>query len=100
MIATSTERVLCHCLRVTEQQVNEAIECQSLCTLREVMRATGAGRGCMSCHSRIKALLTGEPLPAPFVVPQCDGCTNPACGCEASASVSSANQMSALGAAS
>lgn len=81
MLATDSDRILCHCLRITERQVSDAVERNALCTLREVMRSTGAGRGCMSCHSRIKAVLAGERLVSTFVVPECPGCSNPACGC-------------------
>lgn len=83
MIAPTTDRILCHCLRVTERQVSDAIERNALCSVREVMKCTGAGRGCMSCHARIKSLLAGERPVSTFVVPGCAGCRNPACACEA-----------------
>ncbi|MCC7422036.1 MAG: (2Fe-2S)-binding protein [Planctomycetaceae bacterium] len=81
MISPNPESVLCHCLRITVGQVQCAIEENRPNSVRDVMRMTGAGKGCMSCHSRIKAMLAGRMPVSTFQVPGCTGCANPACGC-------------------
>lgn len=83
MISPNPESVLCHCLRITVGQVQCAIEENRPNSVRDVMRMTGAGKGCMSCHARIKAMLAGRMLVSTFAVPSCSGCTNPVCGCAA-----------------
>lgn len=81
MISPNPESVLCHCLRITVGQVQCAIEENRPNSVRDVMRVTGAGKGCMSCHSRIKAMLAGRMPVSTFQVPGCAGCANPACAC-------------------
>lgn len=82
MISPNPESVLCHCLRVTVGQVQEAIAAHGHDSLRAVMKTTGAGRACMSCHSRIRTLLAGRIPVSSFVIPACPGCSNPACQCQ------------------
>lgn len=53
-------RVVCRCLNVTEDQIAEAIEDGDLNTVRDVRKATGAGTGCMCCHSEIKRMLSNR----------------------------------------
>jgi bacterioferritin-associated ferredoxin len=48
---------LCRCLRVTEDQVREAVSTCDLQTIRCVTQATGAGGGCMACHRHIRKIL-------------------------------------------
>ena len=55
--AGHSERPLCHCLRVSAQDVQGAISNHDLSSVREVTRACGAGGGCMGCHRRLKQML-------------------------------------------
>jgi NAD(P)H-nitrite reductase large subunit len=54
---SNSERLICRCLRITEQAVVTAIVSSRLSTLHEVRRCTGAGDGCTACHARLKCLL-------------------------------------------
>ena len=56
-VTTASEKLLCHCLRVSTAQVEVAIEVGAAQTVRDVSKQTGAGRACMACHCRIKELL-------------------------------------------
>jgi len=51
------ERVVCHCLQVTEEALVTALQQLELRTLRDVREATGAGDGCTACHRRLHELL-------------------------------------------
>ena len=51
------ERVVCRCLKVTEEVVVTAIVELGLRTVREVRTATGAGGGCTCCHRELRELL-------------------------------------------
>lgn len=59
------EGVVCACLQVTERQLRAAVERSGIQTVRELMRATGAGAGCTACHRRIEGCLTRWASPAP-----------------------------------
>ncbi|WP_197999656.1 (2Fe-2S)-binding protein [Gimesia chilikensis] len=52
-------RFLCHCLKVTPDQVQQCITETQAETVHEVTRSCGAGKGCTACHCRIKDLLAG-----------------------------------------
>jgi bacterioferritin-associated ferredoxin len=52
------ESVVCRCLNVTEGEVQMALSTYNVQTVRELGRCTGAGKGCMACHSRLRALIT------------------------------------------
>lgn len=52
--ASCSDRYVCHCFHVTEEQLVEAIVTLELRTLNDVQRATGAGGGCTACHARIR----------------------------------------------
>jgi bacterioferritin-associated ferredoxin len=54
---SSSEKVVCRCLKVTEEKVMDAIQSGEACTLREICRRTGAGRGCNACHSILRHYL-------------------------------------------
>ena len=45
-----SEEVICHCLKVTQAEVESAIVTSDEPSLRCVMRMTGAGTGCTACH--------------------------------------------------
>lgn len=56
-VNAATSVVVCRCLNVTEAEIQNAISVYDACTVREIGRCTGAGKGCMSCHGRLKALI-------------------------------------------
>lgn len=49
--------IVCHCLRVSRTEINEAIESGEVQTVRCVMRKTSAGSGCTACHCTIRRML-------------------------------------------
>jgi bacterioferritin-associated ferredoxin len=51
------DRILCHCLRITEEAVAGAVSLFGLTTIKEVRERTGAGDGCTACHRRLRLLL-------------------------------------------
>lgn len=51
------DRVVCHCLHVTEMEVRGAVSTGAVETIKAVMECTGAGTGCTACHERIRDLL-------------------------------------------
>ena len=53
----TTDRIVCHCLRVTEMEIRGAISTGEVETLRDVVNCTGAGGGCTCCHRRIRDLI-------------------------------------------
>jgi NAD(P)H-nitrite reductase large subunit len=56
-VGSCADRVVCRCLKVTEQTVIDAIVTLGLRTVKEVRRATEAGDGCTCCHKEIVAYL-------------------------------------------
>lgn len=50
-------KLVCRCLKVTEQTLVDAIDGLGLTSLREVINHTGAGDGCTACHRRLKGYL-------------------------------------------
>lgn len=50
-------RPVCHCLRVEEAEIRDAIDGGELQTVRQVTAACGAGGGCTACHRHIKRYL-------------------------------------------
>jgi bacterioferritin-associated ferredoxin len=61
--AGPTQRLVCHCLKVTETVVVRTIAALGLRTLKEVRLQTGAGDGCTCCHKRLLTYLQ-QPAPA------------------------------------
>lgn len=61
------ERLLCHCLQITEEMVVSAVNRMALGTVHEVRDHTGAGDGCTSCHARIREVIEQHTayLPSP-----------------------------------
>lgn len=49
--------IVCHCLRVSRTEINEAIDAGEVQTVKCVMRKTRAGSGCMACHCTIRRML-------------------------------------------
>jgi bacterioferritin-associated ferredoxin len=56
-VGSCPDRVVCRCLKVTEQEVVSAIVTLGLRTVKEVRQATEAGDGCTCCHKEIAAYL-------------------------------------------
>jgi bacterioferritin-associated ferredoxin len=50
----AADPMLCHCLQVRASTVQQAVAGGSICSLRQLARATGAGDGCTACHRRLK----------------------------------------------
>ena len=50
-------RFACHCLKVTEAAVIEAVQMFGLRSVKEVRRHTGAGDGCTCCHKRLETVI-------------------------------------------
>lgn len=57
-VGSCPDRLVCRCLRVTEEAVITAIVTLGLRTVHEVRQATEAGTGCNGCHREIAAYLT------------------------------------------
>jgi NAD(P)H-nitrite reductase large subunit len=51
------DRIVCRCLKVTEEAISDAIITLGLRTVKDVRSATGAGDGCTCCHTQIRELL-------------------------------------------
>jgi NAD(P)H-nitrite reductase large subunit len=51
------DEVVCHCLQVTHQELEVALACQPVFSLKEMCKQTGAGAGCTACHHQLKQLL-------------------------------------------
>ncbi|MEX0727478.1 MAG: (2Fe-2S)-binding protein [Planctomycetaceae bacterium] len=71
-VLSSTGRIVCHCLRVTEEEILQAAEVGKPHSVKQIMDHTGAGGGCTACHFRIRALLNGEQS-------QCDSSSSQTC---------------------
>lgn len=52
-----SDPLVCRCLQVCRSQIIDCIAVTGAETVREVGSHTGAGRGCLACHCRIKELL-------------------------------------------
>ncbi|MEQ9407332.1 MAG: (2Fe-2S)-binding protein [Fuerstiella sp.] len=52
-----TDKTICRCLGIAESEVRAATDFAGCRTLCEIKQVTSAGKGCMSCHGRIKAIL-------------------------------------------
>lgn len=57
-VGSCPDRVVCRCLRVTEETIIGAIVGLGLRTVKEVRQATDAGDGCTCCHRELHAYLT------------------------------------------
>jgi bacterioferritin-associated ferredoxin len=51
------DRVVCHCLKIAESVIVDAVQTLGLRTVKEVRNLTGAGDGCTCCHHEIRALI-------------------------------------------
>lgn len=50
-------RMICHCLQVTREMLQDAVASLDLRTLHDVRQATGAGDGCTACHRQLRLFL-------------------------------------------
>ena len=57
-VGSCPDRVVCQCLRVTEETIVSAIVTLGLRTVKEVRQSTDAGEGCTCCHKELAAYLT------------------------------------------
>jgi bacterioferritin-associated ferredoxin len=48
---------LCHCLRVTEEDVRDAVAAGAVSEVRDAMQQTGAGTGCMACRCALRDVI-------------------------------------------
>ncbi|MFM9965889.1 MAG: (2Fe-2S)-binding protein [Planctomycetaceae bacterium] len=62
--ANCCDDVVCHCLKVSQAEVESAIVTSDEPSLRCVMRMTGAGTGCTACHRVIRELIRAQCPPA------------------------------------
>ncbi len=51
------DRIVCRCLKITEDAVIEAIVASGVSNVRELRRCTGAGQGCTACLRRLQLLI-------------------------------------------
>ena len=49
--------LLCHCLHVSTEEVEQAVDAREVSSLQDVKQQTGAGSGCTACHCAIRDLL-------------------------------------------
>ena len=57
-VGSCPDRVVCRCLKVTEESVIVAIRTHGARTIRELRTLTGAGDGCNCCHQELRQYLT------------------------------------------
>jgi bacterioferritin-associated ferredoxin len=55
--SSATDKVICHCLGVTETDIRSAIATGTVQTIKCIMTGTGAGTGCTACIRRLNALI-------------------------------------------
>lgn len=59
--------IICHCLKVTGNDLREALIIHDPQTVRDITRCTGAGGGCTACHVRLSVILEETNyLPSPI----------------------------------
>lgn len=57
IVERCTDEMVCHCLQLTRQALEDALGRQPLFTINDLRKHTGAGDGCTSCHRALKQLL-------------------------------------------
>jgi bacterioferritin-associated ferredoxin len=62
--------IVCHCHGVSDRAIRKVVR-DGACTLRQVVRASRAGRMCGGCRPAVKKLIEEEvpPDPAPIALP-------------------------------
>jgi len=56
-INAGCDRMVCACYHVRESELKMAIEREGLSNINDVIRRTGAGDACTSCHPKIELML-------------------------------------------
>jgi bacterioferritin-associated ferredoxin len=56
-VGSCADRIVCRCLKVTEESIITAIQTHGARTIRELRTVTGAGDGCTCCHRQVRELL-------------------------------------------
>jgi len=51
---TCTDRLVCHCLQVTESMLIETLTTRDVSSVTDLRTHTGAGEGCTACHSLLR----------------------------------------------
>ncbi len=59
-------RLVCRCLRVTENVLVEALAGGDVRSVTDIQRRTGAGEGCTACHVLLKRYLQAGSSLAPI----------------------------------
>lgn len=54
---SAAQKIVCHCLQVTEQTVIEAIQTCEIKCVKDIARFTQAGEGCTACHPALEKYL-------------------------------------------
>lgn len=67
-----TDEIVCHCLQVSRSEVVTAADVTGASSVRDIMKCTGAGKGCTACHRRIRNLLAET-------ADQCPSGSSPTC---------------------
>jgi bacterioferritin-associated ferredoxin len=57
-VGSCADRIVCRCLKVTEETIITAIRVDGARTIRELRTLTGAGDGCTCCHKELQQYLT------------------------------------------
>ena len=57
-VGSCSERYVCKCLKITENEVIEAITIRGATSLEELRTTTQAGTGCNCCHHQLQQYLT------------------------------------------
>jgi bacterioferritin-associated ferredoxin len=58
------ERLVCHCLGVTEEELVCALTTLNIRTVKEIRELTGAGNGCTACTNVLRGYLQMVPAQA------------------------------------
>jgi bacterioferritin-associated ferredoxin len=56
-VGSCPDRLVCRCLKVTEEMVISTITTLGVRTVTELRQATGAGEGCTCCHRELRVYL-------------------------------------------
>jgi bacterioferritin-associated ferredoxin len=65
------ERIVCHCLQVTETTLVATLQLRECRTLKELRQHTGAGDGCTACHRLLRCYLERHRTQASSAEPIC-----------------------------
>lgn len=63
--ALSKSPFLCRCIKVTVDQIEEAVSVFGATSVLEVRKVTGAGGGCRACQRKIQAIIDRVLVPVP-----------------------------------